>query len=79
METTKEGVRNLMETETVINLYDDSKTLFSNDKGMIGKLTRLGVPIVKQQESGTWFSLSDCTLTVKINKKRGIGQKEMEL
>ena len=79
METIKEGIRNLMETETVINLYDDSKTLFSNNKGMIGKLTRLGVPIVKQQESGTWFDLSEITLTVKINRKRGIGQKEMEL
>ena len=78
METTKEGVRNLMETETVINL-NDKRSLFSNEKGMIGKLIRFGVPVLKQNEYGCWFDLSYITLTVKINKKRGIGQKEMEL
>lgn len=66
------------DVETVINL-NESNTLFSNEKGMVGKLTRFGVPVLKQNEYGTWFDLSEITLTVKINKKRGIGQKEMEL
>lgn len=78
METVEEGVRNLMETETVINL-NDKRSLFSNDKGEVVKLKRLGIPVSKENEYGTWFDLSDITLTVKINKKRGIGQKEMEL
>lgn len=67
-----------METETVLNL-NDKRSLFSNDKGMIGRLTRFGVPVLKQNEYGTWFDLSEITLIVRINKKRGTGQKEMEL
>lgn len=67
-----------METETVINL-NDKRSLFSNDKGEVGKLKRLGIPVLKENEYGTWFDLSEITLTVKINRKRGIGQKEMEL
>lgn len=64
--------------ETVINLNDE-RTLFSSDKGMIGQLKRMGLPIKKANEYGTWFDLSEATLTVKINRKRGNGQKEMEL
>lgn len=67
-----------METETVINL-NDKRSLFSNDKGEVGKLKRLGIPVSKENEYGCWFDLSEITLTVKINRKRGIGQKEMEL
>jgi hypothetical protein len=67
-----------METETVINL-NDTRTLFSNDKGEIGKLTRLGLPISKQNEYGTWFDLTGIILSVKIKKIRGSGYKEMEL
>lgn len=78
METFIRLVENKMETETVINL-NDKRSLFSNEKGMIGKLTRFGVPVLKQNEYGCWFDLSEITLTVKINRKRGIGQKEMEL
>lgn len=64
--------------ETVINLNDE-RTLFSSDKGQIGQLKRMGLPIKKVNDYGTWFDLSDATLTVKINRKRGIGQKEIEL
>ena len=67
-----------METETVINL-NDKRSLFSNDKGEVGKLKRLGIPVSKENEYGCWFDLSEIILTVKINRKRGIGQKEMEL
>lgn len=66
------------EIETVINLTD-KRTLFSNDKGDIGKLTRLGLTITKQNEYGTWFDLSQSLVTVKIKKIRGSGYKEMEL
>lgn len=67
-----------MDTETVINL-NDKRSLFSNDKGEVGKLTRLGLTILKQNEYGTWFDLTNITLSVKINKKRGQGMKELEL
>lgn len=64
--------------ETVINLNDE-RTLFSNDKGQIGQLKRMGLPIKKVNDYGTWFDLSEAILTVKINRKRGIGQKEVVL
>lgn len=67
-----------MDTETVINLNDD-KTLFSNNVSQTGKLKRLGLPVKKENEYGTWFDLSQAIVTVKINKIRGNGYKEMEL
>ena len=64
--------------ETVINLNDE-RTLFSSDKGLVGQLKRMGLTVKKSNDYGTWFDLSEATLTVKIKRKRGIGQKEMEL
>lgn len=67
-----------MDTETVINL-SDTRTLYSCDKGQIGKLKRLGVPVHRENEYGTWFDLSNVTIAVKVNKSRGNGYKEKEL
>ena len=67
-----------METETVINISDKA-SLFSGNKGEIGRLKRLGIPIVKRNDYGAWFDLTGVILSVKINKKRGNGMKEMEL
>ena len=63
--------------ETCINLYEDRRTLFSNDKAMIGKLTRLGLPIVKENDYGTWFDLTGINLEIQVPKKRGQGQKTL--
>lgn len=68
-----------METETVINLQNDSRSLFSNDKGEVGKLKRLGLPVSKENDYGTWFDLSQVIVTVKIKKQRGNGYKESEI
>jgi len=67
-----------MDTETVINL-SDTRTLYSCDKGQIGQLKRLGVPVHRENEYGTWFDLSTVTIAVKVNKSRGNGYKEIEL
>lgn len=63
------------ETETVINL-NDSNTIFTSEKGVIGRLTRLGLPIAKQNEYGTWFDVSKAKIVVKVPKIRGTGFKE---
>ena len=61
--------------ETCINLYEDQRTLFSNDKVLIGKLTRMGLKIAKENEYGTWFEMTGITLEIQVPKKRGQGLK----
>lgn len=65
--------------ETVINLSEDQRTLFSDDKGTIGTLKRMGFPVVKENEYGAWFDLQDITIELKIKKKRGEGFKTTTL
>lgn len=67
-----------MDTETVINL-SETRTLYSCDKGQIGKLKRLGIPIHKENEYGVWFDLSTAVIAVKLTTIRGNGYKELEL
>lgn len=61
--------------ETTLNIYEDQRTLFSNDKGMIGKLTRLGLKIAKENNYGTWFDMTGINLEIQVPKIRGQGFK----
>lgn len=65
--------------ETTLNLYEDQRTLFSTDKGMIGKLTRLGLPIVKINDYGTWFDMTGINLEIQVPKIRGQGFKTVTI
>lgn len=65
----------MTDSETVINL-NDTMTVFTNEKGVAGKLTRLGLPVVKSNEYGTWFDLSRARVVIKVPKQRGKGYKE---
>lgn len=65
--------------DLTINFYEDQRTLWVGNKGMIGKLTRLGLPVVKHNEYGTWFDLSGITLEIQVPKIRGEGFKRLSL
>lgn len=65
--------------ETTINLYEDQRTLYCCDKGLIGKLTRLGLPVVKNNDYGTWFDMTGVTLSLQVPKIRGTGNKSLIL
>lgn len=65
--------------ETVINLSEDQRTLFSDDKGTVGNLKRMGFIVVKENDYGTWFDLQHITIELKIPKKRGEGFKTTTL
>lgn len=63
------------DAETNINLYQDQRSIFSNDKTLVTKLKRLGVPVKCEKESGTWFDLTGVSISVQVPKIRGTGYK----
>lgn len=62
-----------MSGETVINLSDDQRTIFTENKTTITHLKRMGFTLVKQNEYGAWFDLTGVTIELMIAKKRGNG------
>lgn len=62
-----------------INFYEDQRTLWVGEKGMIGKLKRLGLPTVKVNDYGVWFDLTGINLEIQVPKIRGQGFKTVTI
>ncbi len=62
--------------ETAINFTNDTNgSLFTSDRGLAGRLKRVGLICYNETVGGWWFSLKDVELIVEVPKERGEGVK----
>jgi len=67
-----------MTDETVI--YGDAESsIYTTNKGLIGRLKRANVTLKKENELGAWFDLTECKIIFEVPKQRGRGLKRLEI